>query len=225
MTKIITIAIDGPAASGKGTLAKNLASHYDFACLQTGMLYRALAAQILKSGGVPDDIAFSQKVAEHIDWDQAQTGDLHHSEIGEAASILAVQPEIRAILVAYQRDFAAHPPLGKKGAILDGRDIGTVILPDADVKFYLTASPETRIKRRQAQFARKTPTDRAQDGYQDIAREIHERDRRDQARAVSPLVRADDAHLLDTTKLSIEVAYSQAVKIIGDVCAAQGVDI
>ena len=224
MTKIINISIDGPAASGKGTLAQNLAAHYDFACLQTGLLYRALAAEVLKrgggGGGAGDDVAFALDVAqnmENMEWAKSRRENLHTPQISETSSILAAHPEIRALLLAYQRDFAAHPPGGKKGAILDGRDIGTVVLPDADVKFYLTASPEARIERRQKQFSQKQP--------QNIDQEIHARDRRDQRRAASPLVPAPDAHLLDTTKLSIEATYSQAVKIIGDVCAVQGINI
>ena len=220
MTKIINISIDGPAASGKGTLAQNLAAHYDFACLQTGLLYRALAAEVLKRGGAGDDVAFALDVAknmENMEWAKSRRENLHTPQISETSSILAAHPEIRALLLAYQRDFAAHPPGGKKGAILDGRDIGTVVLPDADVKFYLTASPEARVTRRQKQFSQKQP--------QNIEQEIRARDRRDQERAASPLVPAPDAHLLDTTKLSIEATYSQAVKIIGDVCAAQGINI
>ena len=224
MTKIINISIDGPAASGKGTLAQNLAAHYDFACLQTGLLYRALAAEVLKrgggGGGAGDDVAFALDVAknmENMEWAKSRRENLHTPQISETSSILAAHPEIRALLLAYQRDFAAHPPGGKKGAILDGRDIGTVVLPDADVKFYLTASPEARVTRRQKQFSQKQP--------QNIEQEIRARDRRDQERAASPLVPAPDAHLLDTTKLSIEATYSQAVKIIGDVCAAQGINI
>ncbi len=217
MTHIITIAIDGPAASGKGTLAKNLAAHYDFACLQTGLLYRALAAEVLARGSAAQGSVFAQEVAKQINWHEAQTGNLHTPQIGDMASKLAAQPEVRKILVSYQRDFARHPPEGKKGAILDGRDIGTVILPEADVKFYLTASPEARIKRRQAQ--------NPENNGQAIDQEIRARDRRDQMRAASPLVKAPDAHLLDTTKLSIETTYSQAVKIIGDVCAARGINI
>ena len=222
MTKIINISIDGPAASGKGTLAQNLAAHYDFACLQTGLLYRALAAEVLKrgGGGAGDDVAFALDVAknmENMEWAKSRTENLHTPQISETSSILAAHPEIRALLLAYQRDFAAHPPGGKKGAILDGRDIGTVVLPDADVKFYLTASPEARVTRRQKQFSQKQP--------QNIEQEIRARDRRDQERAASPLVPAPNAHLLDTTKLSIEATYSQAVKIIGDVCAAQGINI
>ena len=224
MTKIINISIDGPAASGKGTLAQNLAAHYDFACLQTGLLYRALAAEVLKrgggGGGAGDDVAFALDVAKNManmEWAKSRRENLHTPQISETSSILAAHPEIRALLLAYQRDFAAHPPGGKKGAILDGRDIGTVVLPDADVKFYLTASPEARVTRRQKQFSQKQP--------QNIEQEIRARDRRDQERAASPLVPAPDAHLLDTTKLSIEATYSQAVKIIGDVCAAQGINI
>ena len=217
MTRIINIAIDGPAASGKGTLAKNLAAHYDFACLQTGLLYRALAAEVLSRGGASDDVAFVLDVAQDMEWAKSRTENLHTPQISEASSILAAYPEIRALLQDHQRDFAARPPGNKKGAILDGRDIGTVILPFADVKFYLTASSEARIERRQKQFAQKQP--------KNIDQEIRARDRRDQERSASPLVPAPDAHLLDTTKLSIEATYSQAVKIIGDVCAAQGINI
>ena len=217
MTRIINIAIDGPAASGKGTLAKNLAAHYDFACLQTGLLYRALAAEVLSRGGASDDVAFVLDVAQDMEWAKSRRENLHTPQISEASSILAAHREIRALLQDHQRDFASRPPGGKKGAILDGRDIGTVILPNADVKFYLTASPEARIERRQKQFSQKQP--------KNIDQEIRARDRRDQERSASPLVAAPDAHLLDTTKLSIEATYSQAVKIIGDVCAAQGINI
>lgn len=200
------IAIDGPAAAGKGTLAKKLASHFGLAYLDTGSLYRAVGCRVLEEGGNPEDKDFSAQIARKLNMDEIDESNLRTAEAGAAASKVAVIPEVRSALLDFQRNFAGR----NGGAVLDGRDIGTVVAPDADVKLFVTASPEERARRRYEELMQAGEfVDR-----QKILDEIIVRDARDSGRADAPLRAADDAHLLDTTKLDIEAAFRMAVSII-----------
>jgi cytidylate kinase len=206
------IAIDGPAASGKGTLGKRLASHFRLRHLDTGLLYRAVAKALLERGHALDDRARAVAAATALNPALLDEAALRRHALGEAASIVSAIPEVRHALVALQRDFAARPP----GAVLDGRDIGTVIVPDADVKIFVIASAEERARRRAAELrAGGEAVDEAA-----ILADIELRDKRDRARAVAPLARAADAHLLDTTHLDIDAAVRAAVDIVKAVRAS-----
>ncbi len=200
------IAVDGPAASGKGTLSKRIAAHYGLRHLDTGLIYRAVAQALIDAGHPLHDRDRAAAAARALDPTQFDEKALKRHEIGEAASIVSAIPEVREALLAFQRDFAATPP----GAVLDGRDIGTVIAPDADVKIFVTASPEERARRRAAELAAPgEPVDEAA-----VLAEILRRDERDRSRSVAPLKPAPDAHLLDTTHLSIDAAVRAAVDIV-----------
>lgn len=206
----IVIAIDGPAASGKGTLARKLARHYDFAYLDTGSLYRAVGQTVRAAGGDPSNEEAAVAAARDLDLTKIDEAAIRTREAGEAASLVAVMPAVRNAILQFQRDFAASPPGGKKGAVLDGRDIGTVVCPDADVKIFVTASPEVRARRRWLELKGSgSAVSEAQ-----VLEDTRERDKRDAERATSPMKQADDAHLLDTTDLSIETAFGEAVRII-----------
>jgi cytidylate kinase len=197
------IAIDGPAASGKGTLAKRVAAHFGLPWLDTGLLYRAVARDVLKAGKTLEDVEAATAVARRIDAGSLSDTSLRGNGIGDAASIVGKIPEVRAALLKLQQDFAAQPG----GAVLDGRDIGTVICPHADVKIFVTATPQTRAKRR---FLERT--DRGETiTYEAILDEIRRRDERDTERAAAPMRPAPDAFLLDTTNLDIEAAFNTAV--------------
>jgi cytidylate kinase len=210
------IAIDGPAASGKGTLGKRLAAHYGLRHLDTGLIYRAVAKALLDAGRRPDDVAAAVAAARALDPAHFDEAALKGPVIGEAASIVSAIPEVRAALVAFQRDFAAKPP----GAVLDGRDIGTVICPNADVKIYVTAAPEVRARRRTAEYrAQGKKIDEAT-----VLADIVKRDERDQNRAAAPLKQAPDAHLLDTTHLDIDAAIRAAIDIVEATRAGRGRD-
>ena len=200
------IAIDGPAASGKGTLGKRLAVHYGLRHLDTGLIYRAVAKSVLDAGGRPDDVAAAVAAAQALEPAGFDETVLKTPAVGEAASLVSAIPAVRTALLAFQRDFAAQPP----GAVLDGRDIGTVICPDADVKIYVTATPEVRARRRAAEY-------RAQGKAIDdasVLADILKRDERDQNRAAAPLKQAPDAHLLDTTHMNVEAAVTAAIAIV-----------
>ncbi len=200
------IAIDGPAASGKGTIGKRLAEHYGLRHLDTGLLYRAVAQAVLAAGHDPNDRARAIAAAQALDLSAFDETSLKRPGLAEAASIVSAVPEVRAALLEFQRAFAAAPP----GAVLDGRDIGTVIAPHADVKIFLEASPEVRAHRRYLE--RKA---RGEDvNESEILADILRRDERDRTRAAAPLVRAPDAHLLDTTHLDIDAAFRAAVAIV-----------
>ena len=200
------IAIDGPAASGKGTLGKRLAAHYGLRHLDTGLLYRAVAKAVLDAGGRPDDPARAAAAARSLDPAMFDEAALKTQAVGEAASLVSAIDAVRAALRDFQKAFAARPP----GAVLDGRDIGTVICPDADVKIFVSASPEVRAQRRTEEFRRAGLTV----DYPGILADILRRDARDTGRAISPLRQASDAHLLDTTDLDIEAAFDAAVAIV-----------
>ena len=200
------IAIDGPAASGKGTLARRLAAHYGLRHLDTGMLYRAVALHAMRAGLPPTNEAAIAAAAKTLDPALCDDPALREEGVGQAASKVAAMPEVRAALLQVQRDFARHPP----GAVLDGRDIGTVVLPDADVKLFVTASAEERARRRHRELM-----ERGEEvGYEAVLADIRRRDERDAARAIAPLRPAADAHLLDTTKLDIDSAFREARRII-----------
>lgn len=204
------IAIDGPAASGKGTLARKLAQHYDFAYLDTGSLYRAVGQAVSAAGANPADEAAALAAAKALDIDRIDERAIRSREAGEAASIVAAMPEVRAAILHFQRDFAANPPGGKAGAVLDGRDIGTVVCPDAKAKLFVTASAEVRAHRRWLEL--KVSGSAVAEAQ--ILDDIRERDQRDAERAASPMKPAADAYLLDTSNLSIEAAFGAAVAII-----------
>ena len=200
------IAIDGPAASGKGTLGKRLAAHFRLRHLDTGLLYRAVAKMLLDEGAPLDDRARARAAARALDPARFDEAALKSHAVGEAASIVSAIPEVRAALVHYQRAFATRPP----GAVLDGRDIGTVIAPDADVKIFVTASALERARRRARELAAQgIAADEAE-----ILADIERRDERDRSRAVAPLAPAPDAHLLDTTHLDIDAAVRAAIDIV-----------
>jgi cytidylate kinase len=208
------IAIDGPAASGKGTLGKKLAAHYRLRHLDTGLLYRAVAKAVLDAGRRADDAAAAASAAKLIDLIDLNETTLKTPAVGEAASLVSAIPEVRAALVAFQRDFAAKPP----GAVLDGRDIGTVICPDADCKIYVTASPDVRARRRAAEYRAQG----RQIADEAVLADILKRDERDSQRAAAPLKRASDAHLLDTSHLDIDAAIRAAIDIVEATRAGRG---
>lgn len=213
MTALI-IAIDGPAASGKGTLGKRLAAHYGLRHLDTGLLYRAVAKALLDAGGDPGDAAAAVAAAKALDPAGFDAPALKGPAVGEAASVVSAIPAVRAALLAFQRGFAAQSP----GAVLDGRDIGTVICPDAEVKIYVTATPDVRAGRRAAEYrAAGRPVEEAA-----VLADILARDRRDMGRAAAPLRQAPDAHLLDTTHLDIDAAMRAAIDIVEATRAGRG---
>jgi cytidylate kinase len=200
------IAIDGPAASGKGTLGKRIAQHYGLAHLDTGLLYRAVAYDLIHAGRPLTDEAEAAIAARKLDIESLDDEKLRGAEMGSAASRVAAYPAVRAALVQLQRAYAARP----EGAVLDGRDIGTVICPAADVKLFVTATPEERANRRFKELSGRGD----QITYDEVLADIRARDERDTSRAVSPLKQAEDARLLDTTKMDIDAAFQAAVAII-----------
>jgi cytidylate kinase len=200
------IAIDGPAASGKGTLAKRIAARFGLDHLDTGLLYRAVARDVQRRGGELGDPAAAIASALALDPTTLDDPALRGPGAGEAASIVARFQAVRAAILDYQRAFARGP----RGAVLDGRDIGTVVCPDADVKIYVTATPEVRAERRYLELkSRGEPAD-----YAAVLADIRRRDERDAVRQVSPMRPADDAFLLDTSNLDIEAAVDTAVGAI-----------
>ena len=200
------IAIDGPAASGKGTLAQRIAAHFGYACLDTGLLYRAVARDVLASNGSLEDEAFAAQIAKSLAAESLDDEGLRLPGVGDAASVVAKHPSVRAALLDFQRDFARQAP----GAVLDGRDIGTVVCPDADVKIFVTADAELRARRRYEEMQRRgEPVI-----YERVLEVIRRRDERDAGRADAPMKVASDAILLDTSNLDIEQAFDAAVGLI-----------
>jgi CMP/dCMP kinase len=207
------IAIDGPAASGKGTLGKRLAAHYGLRHLDTGLLYRAVAKALLDRGLGLDDRAAAVAAACALDPAGFDEKALKGHAIGEAASLVSAISEVRTALLAFQRDFGRAPP----GAVLDGRDIGTVIFPDAEVKILVTATAQERARRRALELA----SAGARVNEAEILADILRRDERDMTRAIAPLKPAPDALLLDTTHLDIDAAFRAAVEIVEAVRAGR----
>ena len=207
------IAIDGPAASGKGTLGKRIALHYGLRHLDTGLIYRAVAKALIDTKRDLLDAKEAVAAAQALDPAGFDEKILKTHEIAEAASIVSTLPQVRAALLAFQREFGRAPP----GAVLDGRDIGTVIFPDADFKLFVTATAAVRAGRRAAELkAAGNPVSEA-----DVLADILRRDERDTKRAAAPLKPAPDAHLLDTTHLDIDAAFRAAVDIIEAVRAGR----
>jgi cytidylate kinase len=203
------IAIDGTSASGKGTLAKKLAAHFDFAYLDTGLLYRAVGLAVLRAGGDPVDAQAAEAAAKNLNFNNFSDPALRDDVAAVAASKVGAVPAVRQALVQFQRDFIAHPPDGKKGAVLDGRDIGTVIAPEAPVKIFITAELETRAMRRFKELeARNEPAI-----YKAVLDDMRQRDERDRSRATAPTVPAADATILDTTHMTANDVFQEALKI------------
>ena len=202
----LVIAIDGPAASGKGTLARRLAEYYGLPHLDTGLLYRAVACALIDEGLPLDDVTAAEAAARGLSLTEFDPERLRTREMGEASSVVAAIPAVRAALIDMQRSFAARA----EGAVLDGRDIGTVICPNATVKIFVTASPETRAQRRALELAgRGEEVD-----YAVILEDVRARDARDSERALAPLKAADDAITLDTSTLDREEAFAAAQAIV-----------
>jgi len=207
------IAIDGPAASGKGTLAKRLAAHYGYRHLDTGVIYRAVAYALIRAGADLRDEARAVQAALELDPDKFEDPILKTQTVAEAASVVSAIPRVREALVNFQRRFAAGPP----GAVLDGRDIGTVICPHAEVKIFVLADPEVRARRRTLEArARGEKVDEAA-----VLADILRRDERDKNRTVAPLKPADDAYLLDNSNLDIEGGVRAAIDIVEAVRAGR----
>ncbi len=208
----IVIAVDGPAASGKGTLARRLAEHFGLPYLDTGSLYRAAGMRVLYAEKDPHDVAAAIAAARAIQPHDLANPKIRSEKIGKAASVVSAIAEVREALLEYQREFAAQP----RGAVLDGRDIGTVICPEADVKFFITASLQARAKRRHKQLQEYGIAVT----YESVEADLKERDERDRARAVAPLVAANDAITLDSSSLSANDVFAQALKLVYEKLAA-----
>jgi cytidylate kinase len=197
-----TVAIDGPAASGKGTIGRAIAQHFGFAHLDTGLLYRSVAMQALEDGRGVLDPHWAAEIARRLTPEDLLRADLRSARAGQAASKVAALPEVRAALLEFQRRFARR----EGGAVLDGRDIGTAICPRAEAKLFVVASDATRAARRQRELG--------VDRLETVLADLRARDARDAQRAVAPMVRAEDALLLDTTDLSIDAAVAEAVAYV-----------
>ncbi len=204
------IAVDGHAASGKGTIAKRVAAHYDLAHLDTGSLYRSVGMGMVKRGEDIHDVALATTAALNLQANTLSEDEIRSEAAGTAASVVAAFEDVRAALKRFQRAFAENPPGGKTGAVIDGRDIGTVICPNADAKLFVTAGLDVRTDRRMLELQQRGATPNRAEIRADLA----DRDERDENRPVSPLLQAEDAHLLDTTKLDIEAAVAAAIAAI-----------
>ncbi len=201
------IALDGPAASGKGTLAKRLAQHFGYAHLDTGKLYRAVGLAVLQSGGDPENAAAAESAANALVPSDLDNPALSGDDAAVAASKVAAIPAVRAALLAFQRRFAESPPDGAPGAVIDGRDIGTVVCPDAPAKLFVTADVEIRAERRHKELLGRGETSI----YARVLQDLTERDERDSNRAVSPLQTASDAVVLDTSAMDPDAAFAAAL--------------
>jgi len=206
----VVIAVDGTAASGKGTLAKRLARHFGFAHLDSGALYRLTALNAIEAGGDPADEADAVRAARVIDPSRAGDPAIRTDRAAKAASVVAAFPAVRAALLAFQRKFAAEPPGNAAGAVIDGRDIGTVVCPGATAKLFVDAAAETRARRRWLELV----ASGAPAGEDAVLADIQSRDKRDRERAASPLRPAADASLLDTTLLDIDAAFARALALV-----------
>ena len=208
------IAVDGPAASGKGTVASRLAALYGYEMLDTGLLYRAVGVRLLARGGDLDDPAAAEAAARGLDLAELERAEVRTRAAGEAASRVAVHPGVRAALFDLQRQFTRREP----GSVIDGRDIGTVIAPEAPAKLYVTASPEIRAERRWKQLSGQGEAV----AYADVLDDIHKRDARDGGRQNAPMTQAPDAVLLDTSEMTIEQAFDAARRIVETARARSG---
>lgn len=204
------IAIDGPAASGKGTLAKRLARHLGFAHLDTGAIYRAVGLKVLRQGGEPADPETATAAAQALSPGELEDPALRTDDVAQAASKVAAIDDVRAALLDFQRRFASMPPDGAPGAVLDGRDVGTVVCPGADVKLYVVASDEVRAERRVKELQA-----RGLDAiHAAVLRDMQARDARDRERSIAPLKPAEDAVTLDTSDMDAETAFDAALAIV-----------
>lgn len=219
MTRFLIIAVDGPSASGKGTLARRLADQFHLFYLDTGAVYRATAKRILDAGHIPDDVeaavSAAQYIRDHLSWDMIEDPALRNDVVADATSRSSRFPAVRDIITETLRRYATHPPMKPsqkhfQGSILDGRDIGTVVCPDADVKLYVTANAEVRAERRYKELAAKGIATT----YATVLQDVMDRDARDSGREASPLKPAEDAILLDTSTLNADTAFDQATEII-----------
>lgn len=210
MTAPVVIAVDGTAASGKGTLAKKLARHFGFAHLDSGSLYRLTALAVIRAAGDPKNEADAVAAASGIDPTQKDNPDIRQASVAEVASIVAAIPAVRERLLEFQRSFAANPPGGAQGSVIDGRDIGTVVCPAATAKLFVDARPEARAHRRWLELKAlgQTIEEAA------VLADITSRDARDSQRAVAPLKPAADAALLVTTNLDIDAAFAAALALV-----------
>lgn len=201
------IAVDGPAAAGKGTIARALAQHFGYHFLDTGTLYRRVGLALLETSDDPRNVNAAVAIAQNLNSHSYSDLELRTEAVGAAASIVAVIPEVREALLSYQRNFADQLP----GAVLDGRDIGTVVCPGADVKLFITASPEVRARRRLAELQAYG----ADVTFETVLHEIRQRDERDRTRVVAPLVPATDAVVIDTSEMTADEAIAEAIRLVG----------
>ena len=206
------IAVDGPVAAGKGTLARRLAGALGLAYLDTGSIYRAVAAKILAGGGDPEDHGLAVETAVSLDPADLARGDLRREDVGQAASKVAANQAVREALLDFQRRFARQPPGGESGAVLDGRDIGTVVCPGAEVKFFLTASIEARAARRHKELLQRGE----ESIYARVLQDLRERDARDSGRTTAPMKAAEDALRLDTSEMDADQAFAAAMAEIAN---------
>lgn len=210
MQKAFVVAIDGPAASGKGTLARRLAARFGLAHLETGALYRATALVVLEGGGDPADPATAVAAARRVDAGMLSDPRLRSEAVAAASSVVAAIPGVRAALLDFQRNFAAHPPAPARGAVLDGRDIGSVVCPTADVKLFVTASARARAHRRVGELQASGSVAI----YEKVLRELKDRDTRDAGRSTAPLTASPDAIVVDTTVLDADAVLARVSAII-----------
>jgi len=209
----LVIAVDGPAASGKGTIARALAKHFNLPHMDTGLLYRAVALNLWRWGGNPGNEFEALRACDHLGFDPDDP-ELRSEPVSKIASRISAYPSVRSALLERQQEFARQPG----GAVLDGRDIGTVIAPDANVKLFITASTEVRAQRRMRELmGRGMPAH-----YEDVLVDIRARDERDSHRAVAPLKQAEDAILLDTSELDVDDAIAEAIRLVSDRAGAAG---
>ena len=212
MSRTVVIAIDGTAASGKGTMARRMATDLGYAYLDSGLLYRSVALSLLDAGKNPSDTEVAVRVALKLDPDTTDFLNpmLRDEETGQAAGIVAAKPEVRDVLIGVQRRFADNPPNDALGVVIDGRDIGTVICPSADYKFFVDADINVRVRRRVKELQ-----DRGVEGIPArVLQDMRERDHRDRTRAVAPLAPAAEASVIDTTNLNAEAAFALAMSFI-----------
>jgi cytidylate kinase len=210
------VAIDGPAAAGKGTLARRIAAHLGLAYLDTGLIYRAVGKKVIDAGADPEDAEAAESAAQALKPEDLEAEGLRTDEAAQAASKVSAIPGVRAALLEFQRSFAANPPAGKNGAVLDGRDIGTVVCPEARVKLFVTAATEVRAERRFKELQ-----DRGLEAiYARVLEDMKVRDARDSSRAASPLEPAKDAHIIDTSALDADQVFAQALEIVASSGAA-----